>query len=230
VAYDPANDPHIPARYDVQDLSGKAACKAALQQEMGLEVRPDVPLVAIVSRLTEQKGIDLIERVLEDIMRQDLQFVVLGLGEQHYQELFSWAQWRYQGRLGVRFELNEALAHRVYAGTDLFLMPSKFEPCGLSQMIAMRYGAIPIVRETGGLKDSVQPYNKYTDEGTGFSFANYNAHEMLFTIERAVNYYCDAKIWRRMMQRAMSAEFGWAQSANRYLELYEKAVAGTEQN
>ncbi|MEL7603863.1 MAG: glycosyltransferase, partial [Bacillota bacterium] len=150
------------------------------------------------------------------------QLVVVGQGETHYQEMLTWAQWRYQGKVAARLEYNESLAHRTYAGADLFLMPSRFEPCGLSQLIALRYGAVPLVRETGGLRDTVQPYNKYTDEGTGFSFSNYNAHEMLFTLERAMKCFADRKLWTRIMQRGMAADFGWELSARRYLALYNE--------
>jgi len=222
--WNPAADKSIAARYDAQELSGKAACKAALQKELGLP-QEDVAVVAIVSRLTEQKGLDLIERVLDEIMSLPIQLVVIGQGETHYHELFLWAQWRYQSKVAVRFEYNEELAHRVYAGADLFLMPSRFEPCGLSQLIALRYGTVPLVRETGGLRDTVEPYNKYTDEGTGFSFANYNAHEMLFTLQRAMEYYLDHKLWTRLILRGMAADFGWDRSAARYLALYNGMAA-----
>ncbi len=222
--YDPSSDPVIPAHFSTRSLKGKAECKRALQEDMGLDQRPEAPLIGIITRLTDQKGIDLIECVIDDIMRQDVQVVMLGKGEQRYHDLFGWASWRYQGRFATRIELNQNLSHRIYAGADLFLMPSKFEPCGLSQMIAMRYGTLPIVRETGGLKDSVQPYNKYTDEGTGFSFANYNAHEMLYTIERAVELYKDRPAWERMMKRAMKVDFSWAASAKEYAALYHKVL------
>jgi len=223
--YDPETDPMIPAHYSAKDLSGKAECKAALQRDLGLEIALDVPMVAMVSRLTEQKGIDLIDRVIDDIMRTDLQFVVLGTGEQRYHDLFGWASWRYPGRFATRIEHSNALSHRIFAGADMLLMPSQFEPCGLTQMIAMRYGTIPIVREVGGLRDTVQPYNRYTDEGTGFSFANYNAHEMLFTIEAAANYYHDKELWTRMMRRAMAKDFSWKASAQKYLSLYDSLLA-----
>ncbi len=223
--YDPAADPVIPAHFSADDLSGKAECKAALQRDLGLEEEPDVPLVAMVSRLTDQKGIDLIDRVIDDIMRTDLQFAVLGTGEQRYHDLFGWASWRYSCRFATRIEHSNALSHRIFAGADMLLMPSQFEPCGLTQMIAMRYGTIPIVRETGGLRDSVQPYNRYTDEGTGFSFANYNAHEMLFTIEAAANFYRDKALWTRLMRRAMAMDFSWGASAKKYLELYDRLLS-----
>lgn len=223
--YNPETDPVIPAHFSLDDLSGKAECKAALQRDLGLEIAPEVPIVAMVSRLTEQKGIDLIDRVIDDIMRTDLQFVVLGTGEQRYHDLFGWASWRYPGRFATRIEHSHALSHRIFAGADMLLMPSQFEPCGLTQMIAMRYGTIPIVREVGGLRDTVQPYNRYTDEGTGFSFANYNAHEMLFTIEAAANYYHDKPLWTRMMRRAMAKDFSWKVSARKYLSLYDQLLA-----
>ncbi len=220
--WNPSIDPLIPAPYSHENLGNKALCKAALQHECGLPEQEDTAVVALVSRLTEQKGFDLIERVLDELLHLPLQLIVVGQGETHYQEMLTWAQWRYQGRVAARLEYNEALAHRAYAGADLFLMPSRFEPCGLSQLIALRYGTVPVVRETGGLRDTVQPYNKYTDEGTGFSFSNYNAHEMLFTMERALKCFADKKLWTRMMQRGMSMDFGWEISARRYLALYNE--------
>ena len=225
VAYDPANDKFLASTFCAADVSGKAACKEALQKEFNLAVRPDVPLIGLISRLTDQKGLDLIERVLQDIMRMDVQIIFLGSGDKRYVDLLNWACWRYEGQIGTYIGLNEALAHRIYAGSDLFLMPSQFEPCGLSQMIALRYGSIPIVRETGGLRDSIRAYNMYTDEGNGFSFCNYNAHEMLYTIERAVQYYYDDKpMWERLVNRAMTEDFGWGVSAKKYIELYKRAT------
>lgn len=228
--WNPMTDSYIAAPYGVEDFSGKALCRAALQREFGLPEQEDAVVVAIVSRLTEQKGLELIEHVLDEMLHLPIQLVVVGQGEAHYHEMFTWAQWRYQGKVSVRFEHSEALAHRVYAGADLFLMPSRFEPCGLSQLIALRYGAVPLVRETGGLQDTVQPYNKYTDEGTGFSFANYNAHEMLFTLERAIKNFMDRKLWSRLMVRGMQADFGWDHSAQRYLALYHTIVGCPPEN
>lgn len=220
--YDPAADAHLPVPYSASDMAGKAAAKQQLQRRMDLPERPEVPVIAMISRLTPQKGLDLVERVLGDILRMDVQLVLLGGGDKRYEELLQWAAWRYSGQVGTFIGMNEPLAHLVYGGSDLFLMPSQFEPCGLSQMIALRYGTVPVVRETGGLRDSVIPYNQYTDEGTGFSFANYNAHEMLFTLERAVKYYYEDKpMWARMVWRGMQADFGWAASAQKYLALYE---------
>ena len=223
--YNPEKDKNIAACYSAEDLSGKQICKKALQEETGLLVRQSVPLVGMISRLTPQKGLDLLECVLNDIMRMDIQIMFLGSGDRQYVNLINWASWRYPGKVASYFGMNEALAHRVYAGSDIFLMPSQFEPCGLSQMISMRYGTVPLVRETGGLKESFIPYNKYTDEGNGFSFANYNAHEMLFTLENAVHYYCDDKdMWARLMKRCMKTDFGWNVSAGKYRELYEKII------
>lgn len=206
--FNPADDPALPACYALGNMAGKAACKAALQRELGLAERPDVPVAALVSRLTDQKGLDLLEHVLAEIMEQELQLVVLGTGDARYEQLFSWASWRYGSRFAAHMAYNEGLAHRVYAGADLFLMPSRFEPCGLSQMIALRYGAVPVVRETGGLVDSVESYNRFTDAGVGFSFLNYNAHELLFTIQHAVAYYHgDKDLWARLVQRGMACDF-----------------------
>ncbi len=223
--YNPENDMWLPAHFSIGDLDGKAACKADIQQELGLDVRADVPVIAMVTRLVDQKGLDLVECVLDDIMRNDIQLIVLGKGDEHYQELFSWASWRYQGRLATRIEINNPMSHRIYAGADMVLIPSQFEPCGLTQMLAMRFGTIPIVRETGGLKDSVQPYNQYTNEGNGFSFANYNAHEMLFTLQRAIGVYHDKNAWAGLIKRAMETDFSWDRSAKRYAELYDGLVS-----
>ena len=174
--YNPFNDPALPARYDRGHLKGKAKCKAVLQEQMGLEQRPDVPIFAMVTRMTSQKGFDLVACVLDDLMsREDMQFMLLGSGEERFENFMRGAESRYRGKVCSYIGYNDDLAHLVYAGSDFFLMPSRFEPCGLSQMIAMRYGCIPIVRETGGLKDSVKPYNRFTGEGNGFTFANFDA-------------------------------------------------------
>lgn len=222
--YDPATDAHLGAHYDAKNPSQKKKNKRLLQEEMGLQKR-DVPVLSMVTRLTSQKGLDLIACVLDDLMKLDIQIAILGMGDRHFESILQDAVERYPGRIAMRNELNEGLARRVYAGSDLYLMPSQFEPCGLSQMIAMRYGTIPIVRETGGLRDSVQPYNRYTDEGTGFGFRNYNAHEMLYTVEQAVSYWNnDRDMWARLVQRAMTADFSWNASAKQYLKLYRTLV------
>lgn len=222
--FDPATDRFLSHHFDAAHLEGKRESKRALQKECGL-VQRDVPLVGMIARLSSQKGLDLVERVLGDMMRIDLQIVFLGKGEQRYVDLLNWANWRYPKRIHARIELDEGLAHRIYAGSDMFLMPSQFEPCGLSQMIALRYGSVPVVRETGGLKDTIVPYNLYTDEGNGFSFANYNAHEMLFTLERATRYwYEDKPMWKRMMLRGMADKFSWDKPAKEYLALYRSII------
>ena len=219
--WDPAHDRHIAKAYAENSLKGKAACKAALQKELGLEERPGTPLMVMISRLSSQKGVDLVDRVLTEIMEEDVQFAVLGMGEARYVDLFSWAEQRYPGRFSAHFRMDEALSHRMYAGADLFLMPSRFEPCGLSQMIALRYGTVPIVRETGGLRDTVLSYNEANGAGNGFSFFNYNAHDMLFTIRRALNYYGrEPEIFRRLVARGMSGDYSWNHSARVYQDLY----------
>ncbi|MDD3400848.1 MAG: glycogen synthase GlgA [Eubacteriales bacterium] len=226
--YNPSDDRFIEPHFSKTAPANKQILKKQLQEECGLQVRDGVPLIALISRLTSQKGLDLIERVLDDIMRMDVQLLFLGKGDAHYEQLLCDAQARYGGRIATRIELNEALAHRIYAGADMFLMPSQFEPCGLSQLIALRYGTIPIVRETGGLKDSIIPYNMYSDTGNGFSFTNYNAHEMLYTIEQAVRYYYDDKVmWKRLQKRAMSCDFSWKASAKAYVKLYTNTLGIT---
>ena len=227
--YDPSKDNYIKQKYTVSDLSGKAECKKALQEELGLEIKPDVPIIGMVGRLTGQKGLDLVDYVIADLLRLDIQFVVLGMGESRYFNLFSWAESEYHGRVAARFTMDSKLAHDIYAGTDIFLMPSQYEPCGLSQMIAMRYGTLPVVRETGGLRDTVLSYNEETGEGNGFSFFNYNAHDMLHTVERAVDYYCNKKeIWKKLQYRGMSADFSWTRSADEYVKLYCKLRSAVE--
>ncbi|MBQ6959926.1 MAG: glycogen synthase GlgA [Clostridia bacterium] len=228
IEYDPENDPLIPARYTVDDLSGKAACKRALQVELGLDVEADTPIIAIISRLSNQKGLDLVDRVISEIMDEKVQLVVLGMGDAKYVNLFSWAEQQYAGRVAARFKMDGALAHRIYAGSDMFLMPSQFEPCGLSQMISLRYGTLPIVRETGGLRDTVLSYNETNGAGNGFTFFNYNAHDMLYVIRRAVFYYREKQdIWKLLQHRAMTGDYSWSHSAEMYLSLYRDMLAGT---
>ena len=219
--YDPAADQRITANYSIADMSGKAANKAALQHMMGLNEDPNVPILAIVSRLVSHKGLDLICAVLQDMMQLPVQMVVLGKGDARFEQFFAWAAEQYPGRLAVRLDYNEALSMAIYAGADLFLMPSKSEPCGLSQMIAMRYGTVPIVRETGGLKDTVQAYQAWNDSGNGFSFAQYNAHDMLYVIREAVELYKnEPDAFARLRQRAMEGDFSWSRSAKEYMNIY----------
>ncbi len=220
--YNPETDPKIAQNYSFEHLEGKAACKQALQEELGLEIKPETPLIGMVGRLSNQKGLDLVDYVIADIMRQDVQLVVLGMGEGRYFNLFSWAESEYKGKVAARFTMDHALAHKIYAGADLFLMPSQFEPCGLSQMIAMRYGTVPIVRETGGLRDTVLSYNEFNGEGNGFTFFNYNAHDMLHTIERATDFYHNQRdVWQKLQERGMHGDYSWNKSADEYVRLYE---------
>ena len=220
--YDPSTDNLIAANYSVENLTGKEQCKEALQKCLKLDVDSQVPIIGMVGRLSNQKGLDLVDYVIPDIMRQNVQLVVLGMGESRYFNLFTWAESEYEGRVAARFTMDHALAHQIYAGTDMFLMPSQFEPCGLSQMIAMRYGTVPIVRETGGLRDTVLSYNEDDGNGNGFTFFNYNAHDMLHTIERAVDYYSNhPDIWAELQRRGMKGDYSWNHSAKAYLKLYE---------
>ena len=226
VDYDPAIDARIAKTYTADDLSGKAACKAALQEKLGLDVNPDTPIIGMVGRLSNQKGLDLVDYIIGDLLKQDVQLVVLGMGESRYVNLFSWAEGEYKGKVAARFAMDHALAHQIYAGCDMFLMPSQFEPCGLSQLIALRYGTIPIVRETGGLRDTVLSYNEFTGEGNGFSFFNYNAHNMLNVINRAIDYYKNHKdVWGLLQQRGMTGDYSWTNSAGKYVELYNSLIA-----
>lgn len=231
VEYNPQTDPLIPHRYSVETFGEKVQNKLALQKELELQENANVPMIGMVSRLSGQKGLDLVERVLDEIMATGVQLVVLGKGEEKYVDLFSWAQWKYPGRIAARIEMNHTLAHKIYAASDLFLMPSMFEPCGLSQMIAMRYGSLPIVRETGGLRDTVLSYNDFTGEGSGFTFFNYNAHDMLHVIERAVYFYNQRRdVFNAMAVKDMQGSYGWDRSAKVYMELYNRiAVNGVQQ-
>ena len=220
--YDPMTDPMLEARFGADSMDKKVVNKLALQRELGLSEGADIPLIGMVGRLSSQKGLDLVERVLDGIMATGCQLVVLGMGEDRYVDLLNWAQWKYAGRIASRIEMNHTLAHRIYAGADMFLMPSMFEPCGLSQMISMRYGTLPIARETGGLRDTVFAYNEVTGEGNGFTFLNYNAHDMLNVVERAVDLYrAHPGVWKALMVRAMAGQYGWDQSAHHYIDLYK---------
>ena len=219
--FDPATDKRIAANYTVEDRSGKAVCKAKLQEELGLEVRDDRPLMVMVTRLTRQKGMDLVMYALDRILAGGVQVAVLGTGDRDYEDGLRYFQDKYPGTMAARIEFDPALSQRMYAAADMFLMPSKFEPCGLSQIIAMRYGTLPIVRETGGLKDTVIPYNEFTGEGTGFSFSNFNCDEMGDAVFRAARLFWDNRdAWSQLVTQAMSQDFSWTRSADKYLDLY----------
>lgn len=225
--YDPEKDKALAVNYGASSLEKKKENKLALQRETGLEVSEEVPMFALISRLTEQKGLDLVTYILPHISERNMQLVVLGVGDQKYEEAFAYYAGRYPGKICFLKKFDEAQSHRIYAASDAFLMPSRFEPCGLSQMMAMRYASLPIVRETGGLKDSVAPYNKYTGEGTGFSFANFNAHELLGAVDEALTlWFNDKEAWTHLMHNAAEADFSWKSSAKEYRELYKHLIQG----
>lgn len=218
---DPKTDKNI-VNYGLSTLKNKAVNKEALQQIAGLQINPNVPIVAMVTRLVKQKGIDLVARVIEDILKLDVQFVVLGTGDHDYQDFFEYYAYSYPSKIASFIQFDNALASKIYAGADILLMPSLFEPCGLSQMIAMSYGTLPLVRETGGLSDTVVPYNEFTGEGNGFSFTNYNAHDMLNVIEYAVSCYKDKKTWNKLVKNAMNTKYEWKTQADEYLKIYKE--------
>ena len=221
--YNPATDPHIEKNFDVDSFrKEKVKNKLALQKELNLAQDTHTMMIGIVSRLTDQKGFDLVAYVMDELCQDAVQIVVLGTGEEQYENMFRHFEWKYQGKVSANIYYSEPLSHRIYASCDAFLMPSLFEPCGLSQLMSLRYGTLPIVRETGGLKDTVEPYNEYDKTGTGFSFSNYNAHEMMATVRYAERIYYDKKRdWNKMVERAMSQDFSWGNSAKQYEALYE---------
>ncbi|MCD7746258.1 MAG: glycogen synthase GlgA [Lachnospiraceae bacterium] len=220
--WNPETDPLIDHHFNAKNFrKEKIKNKRALQRELGLEQNDSRFMVGIVSRLTDQKGFDLIAHMMDEMCQNDIQIVVLGTGEEKYENMFRHFAWKYQGKVSANIFYSEALSHKIYAACDAFLMPSLFEPCGLSQIISLRYGTVPIVRETGGLKDTVEPYNEYESTGTGFSFANYNAHEMYFTLQRAMALYHNKKReWNKMVDRGMAVDFSWNSSARKYEEMY----------
>ena len=220
--YDPDTDKLIAKNYNAKNFrKEKVKNKLALQRELGLAEDPKVMMIGVVSRLTDQKGFDLVNYAMDELCQDSIQLVVLGTGEERYENMFRHFAWKYQGKVSANIFYDNGLSHRIYASCDAFLMPSLFEPCGLSQLMSLRYGTLPIVRETGGLKDTVEPYNEYESTGTGFSFTNYNAHEMLATIRYAESVYYDKKReWNKLVDRAMAKDFSWANSAKQYEEMY----------
>ena len=222
--YNPETDPFIVQHYNAKNFrKEKVKNKCALQEELGLEVNDKKFMIGIVSRLTDQKGFDLIDYLIEEICAEDTQLVVLGTGEEKYEHLFRHFAWKYSNRVSANIFYSNERSHRIYAACDAFLMPSLFEPCGLSQLMSLRYGTVPIVRETGGLRDTVQPYNQYEGTGTGFGFCNYNAHEMLGTVRYAKDvYYNHRREWNKIIDRGMAADFSWSASARKYEDLYNR--------
>ena len=223
--FDPETDKTLPKNYTKDDLSGKDECKRALMGELGLIYDPDRPVIASISRLTEQKGIDLISQALPGMVDMGANVIILGSGQRDYEDAMRYAESRYRGRVCAYIGYNEELAHRIYAGSDFLIMASSFEACGLSQMIAMRYGTLPIVRETGGLRDSVVPYNRYTGEGDGFSFGRYDAQDLYFAVERALHVYHDKTAMGQMIEAAMTKDFSFPRCAQAYAELYGEILA-----
>lgn len=225
-SYDPAHDRHIFMNYDAEHIAGKSENKAGVQAMLGLNQSDDRILISMISRLVAPKGLDLVVRIAEELLQDpEVQIAVLGTGDPKYEDFFRMLSAKHPGRVSAKIYFDEDLARKLYAGSDIFLMPSAFEPCGLSQMIAMRYGSLPLVRETGGLRDTVVPYNQYTGEGTGFSFINYNAHELQETIWRSLWLYRnDRKTWERLVRNAMSYDSSWERSAGEYMNLYRNAI------
>ncbi|HEY9575125.1 MAG TPA: glycogen synthase GlgA [Lachnospiraceae bacterium] len=221
--YNPATDPMIAKKYTIDNFRRmKVKNKIALQEELGLEVNPKIMMIGIVSRLTDQKGFDLIEYMMDELCQDEVQIVILGTGDTRYENMFRHFDWKYANKVSANIYYSEAMSHKIYAASDVFLMPSLFEPCGLSQLMSLRYGTLPLVRETGGLKDTVEPYNEYEHSGTGFSFANYNAHEMLGMVRYAEKiYYNKKREWNKLIERAMAKDFSWETSADQYQELYD---------
>ena len=220
--YNPETDPNIFKRYNAKNFrKEKVKNKTALQEELGLEVNPKAMMIGMCTRLTDQKGLDLVSYVMEELCQDAVQIVVLGTGDAQYENMFRHFAWKYGNKVSANIYYSEELSHKIYASSDAFLMPSLFEPCGLSQLMSLRYGTVPIVRETGGLKDTVMPYNEYESTGTGFSFMNYNAYEMLGTIRYAERIYYDKKReWNKIIDRAMASDFSWDHSAKQYEEMY----------
>ncbi len=222
--YDPATDPHLNKNYDANSLNKKRENKKHLQERLGLPISDKIPVIGVVSRLVAQKGMELIARVIHDILAKEVQMAVLGSGESSYEHLFIHMEKKHPHKIKANIKYDEELARQIYAGADFLLIPSLFEPCGLNQMISLRYGTVPIVRETGGLKDTVEPYNEFTGEGNGFSFANYNAHDMLHTLENALLFYYKKPRFNRLVRRGMKMDFSWSQSARKYKDLYSLIV------
>lgn len=223
--YNPAKDALIPKKYTKKNvMSHKMLNKEALQERLGLPVDRNIPMIAMVTRLVEDKGMDLVTRIMDELMQEDVQFVILGTGDWTYEDSFRYLAQRNPTKVSANILFNEELAHCIYAAADIFVMPSRYEPCGLSQLIALKYGAVPVVRETGGLKDTVIPFDKYTNKGNGLTFTNFNAHELLFTIKRALSYYADTSVWKHIVGNAISSQYGWSKSAQSYADLYKKVI------
>ncbi|MEC0239580.1 glycogen synthase GlgA [Paenibacillus dokdonensis] len=223
-SYNPATDPHIALKYR-SSLSKKRENKKLLQEELNLPVSADIPMIAMVTRMVDSKGLDLVVRVLDELLTSDdMQFVILGTGDGQYEHWFREAQQRHPQKMSAQITFSEALSRKIYASSDLFLMPSNFEPCGISQLLALRYGSIPVVRETGGLNDTVHAYNEFTGQGNGFTFTNINAHDMMHTVRRAVAFYHQPEHWNKIVKNATSGDYSWNVSAKEYSDIYEQVT------
>ncbi|MFP9131237.1 glycogen synthase GlgA [Niallia sp. BSM11] len=226
--YNPATDDVIIQKYSNTNISGKVQNKLEVQKLFGLKEDASIPMISMITRLTSQKGLELVRHVFHEIMEEDVQFLVLGTGDAEFENFFREMEFKYPDKCKAYIGFDESLAHKIYAGADLFLMPSKFEPCGLGQLIALQYGNIPIVRETGGLNDTVFSYNELTNSGNGFSFTNFNAHDMLYTIRRALQFFHDKDVWSTIVKNAMTMDNSWAQSAFKYNQLYAELISRSE--
>ena len=223
--WSPLKDPFIKQRYDPSNLQGKSVCKADLQQEYGLPVKEDIPLVGVISRLADQKGFDLITAIMEEMMTLGLQFVLLGMGEEKYHLLFERIGKKYPHQAGIKIAFDNALAHKIEAGSDMLLMPSRYEPCGLNQIYSLKYGTVPIVRATGGLDDTIQDFDPMSGEGNGFKFQDYSPSALLKAIQRALQIYRQRAVWKKLMMQGMSADFSWERSAKAYVKIYQDTLA-----
>ena len=223
--YNPRTDKNLAETYDINTLDSKLDNKVALQRQLGLPEGRNIPMVALVSRLVPPKGLDLIVRIMDELLQhEDMQLVVLGTGDKIYEDWFKGLAWRFPKKVSANIRFSNELAQRIYASSEIFLMPSNYEPCGIGQLIALRYGTVPVVRETGGLKDTVQPYDKYTNEGNGFVFPNYNAHELMYAVKKALAMRKNLQIWYKIVQNAMNSDYSWKESAREYKALYEKLM------
>lgn len=222
---DPSTDNNLFVKYDSNNLEGKGKNKEELQKMLNLPQDKNIPMIAMVTRLEEQKGLDLIRDVIEELLKENIQFVVLGTGTSQYEDMFKFFAWKYPQKMSANIYFDPSLAQKIYAASDMFLMPSRFEPCGIGQLLALRYGSIPIVRETGGLNDTVNSYNEFTREGNGFSFARYNSRDMLYTIKRAIGFYQNKEVWTNLIKTGMSGDYSWNKSAKQYIELYNKVYS-----
>ena len=223
--YNPKTDPYIFQNYDAKTAAeGKKANKTALQEQLGLPVDGEKVMIGLVSRLVDQKGLDIISSAMNELMSMDVQFVVLGTGDEKYENMFKHHAWCNSDKMSANIMFSNEMAHKIYAASDLFLMPSLFEPCGLGQLIAMAYGTIPVVRETGGLKDTVHAYNEFTGEGNGFSFYPCEAHDMMYTIRRAIRFFSEKTVWNKLVKRALGEDFSWKESAKKYETVYNNII------